>query len=381
MAKKDYYDILGVSRDSSEEEIKKAFRHLARKYHPDVNQDDPQAEEKFKEINEAFDVLKDPGKRSAYDQFGEAGLEGAGFDRNEARGFGSFDDLFRDFGFGDIFNVFGGMGGGSQRRHGPEPGADLKYDLNITLADAFTGITKNIEVPRFEHCHVCDGTGAKPGTSPRKCPKCGGSGEVQIVRKVSFMQSVSIAPCDRCRGSGRLIDKPCSNCNGAGREKVMRKVEVKIPAGVNDGQYLRLSGQGEAGENGGHPGDLYVVMSVTEHPIFERHENDIFCKTVVSIPTAVLGGEIEVPTMTDNAKMKIPPGTQSHTVFRLKGQGMPKLHGRGKGDQFVKVVIKTPEKLSKTQKDVMQDLRKTMEHETADTRKGFFERLKEIGSR
>lgn len=378
MAKKDYYEILGVGRDASADEIKKAFRRLARKYHPDVNPDDPRAEDKFKEINEAFEVLKDPEKRSAYDQFGEAGLEGMGFDPRQAQSFSSFEDLFSDFGFGDIFSIFGG---GRRGRSGPEPGADLRYDLEISLDEAFAGVSKKINVPRFEKCHVCNGTGAEPGSSAEKCPKCGGTGEVRTVRRMGFMQSVSIGQCGMCHGTGRVIKKPCRSCGGTGREKVTRTVEVKVPAGVDDGQYLRLAGQGEASENGGQTGDLYVVISIREHPVFERHENDLFCKTVISIPTAVLGGSVEVPTITGKAKMQIPPGTQSHTVFRLKGQGMPKLHGRGRGDQFVKVVVKTPEKMTKEQKELMERLKKTMGDEIPETKKGFFERLKEMGSR
>jgi len=378
MAKKDYYEIMGVSRDAPEEEIKKAFRHLARKYHPDVNPGNREAEERFKEINEAFEVLKDPERRAAYDQYGEAGLEGMGFNpRQAAGGFASFDDLFRDFGFGDIFDIFSGFGGRGERGRGPRPGADLKYDLEISLEDAFRGLTTKIEVPRFESCSACGGTGAKPGTSPKQCPRCGGTGEIRHIRRNAFMQTVSIALCDRCGGSGMVIESPCPNCKGTGMERKTRTVEIKIPPGVDDGQYLRLGGQGEAGSNRGQPGDLYVVISVKEHPVFERHEDDVFCKTTISIATAVLGGEVEVPTLTGKAKLRIPPGTQSHTVFRLRGQGMPALRGHGRGDQLVKVVVDVPKKLDRDQSRIMAGFRKAMGEEKPKTEKGFFERLKE----
>ncbi|MBN2043311.1 MAG: molecular chaperone DnaJ [Candidatus Aenigmarchaeota archaeon] len=375
MTEKDYYDILGIDRDASEDEIKKAFRHLARKWHPDVNPDNKEAEGKFKEINEAFEVLKDPEKRSAYDQFGSAGVEGAGF-RPGSGGSPSFDDLFRNFGFGDIFDVFSGSGEKRRRSFGPEQGADLKYGLEMTLEDAFRGVETEILVPRFEQCSVCRGSGAKPGTSPKKCTKCGGTGEIRMVRRNAFIQTMNIAPCDRCGGEGTIIDKQCSHCDGTGKERKTRKVKVKIPAGVDDGQYLRLSGQGEAGSKGGPPGDLYIVIGLKEHPIFERHESDLFCRTSVSIAIAVLGGEIGVPTINGKAKIKIPSGTQSHTVFRLRGQGMPELHGRGRGDQLVKVVVDIPKKLSKDQKRLMEEYADTFEKKI-ETSRGFFERLRE----
>jgi len=374
MPKKDYYEILGVRRDASEEEIKRAFRHLARKYHPDVNPGKKDAEEKFKEINEAFEVLKNPEKRAAYDQFGEAGLEGAGFQPG-GRGFPSFDELFRNFGFGDIFDVFSGER--ERRAHGPEQGADLKYEMEITLEDAFNGLETEINVPRFEQCSVCMGSGARPGTSPKKCPRCGGTGEIRMIKRTAFMQTINITPCDRCGGEGTVIESPCKRCGGTGREKKTRTVHVKIPAGVDDGQYLRLGGQGEAGFKGGQPGDLYIVVNVREHPVFERHSQDLFCKTIINLPLAVLGGEVEVPTVSGKAKLKIPPGTQSHTVFRLKGQGIPVIHGRGRGDQFVKVVVDIPRKMDRQQKKLMEEFRKTIDKEETETKKGFFERLRE----
>ena len=342
MGGKDYYKILGVARNASEEEIKRAFRHLARKWHPDVNPGSKEAEEKFKEINEAFEVLKDPEKRQAYDQYGEAGLEGTGF-KPGSQGFPSFDDLFRNFGFGDIFDVFSGFGSKERQSCGPEQGADLKYEIEISLEEAYNGIETEIEVPRLEECSECNGTGAMPGTKPRQCPRCKGTGELRIVRKSGFIQSVNIRACDNCRGSGVVVDNPCKKCKGTGKERKRRTVRIKIPAGVNNGQFLRLSGQGDAGSKGGPPGDLYIVVGIKEHPVFERHENDLFCKATVSLPVAVLGGEIDIPSITKkNVKIKIPPGTQSHTVFRLNGLGMPVLNDWRKGDMLVKVVVDIP---------------------------------------
>lgn len=372
---KDYYDILGVTKDASREDVKRAFRHLARKYHPDVNPDKKDAEDKFKEINEAFEVLKDPEKRTAYDQYGEAGLEGTGFDPRSVGGFASFDDLFRDFGFGDIFHVF--SGGRKGRSRGPAPGADLKYDLEIGLEETLRDFKTIIEVPRFEKCEMCKGSGAKPGTSQKMCGKCGGSGEVRMLRRTGFMQTVSIALCDNCGGQGTIIEYKCGTCGGAGIEKKTRKIDVKIPAGVDDGQYLRLEGQGETGANGGSSGDLYVVITIREHPVFERHEKDIFCKAMVTLPIIILGGVIEVPTLLGKAKLRIPPGTQSHTVFRMKGQGIPGLHRRERGDQLVKVVVSIPEKMNKRQRELMEEFAKTVDAEKTEIKKGFFERLKE----
>ncbi len=374
MAGKDYYRILGVGRDASEEEIKRAFRHLARKWHPDVNPGNKQAEEKFKEINEAFEVLKDPEKRSAYDQFGEAGLEGAGF--RAGGGFPGFDDLFRNFGFGDIFDVFSGQGEAGGRAQARE-GADLKYELEMTLEDAYHGIDTEIEVPRFEACSACGGTGAKPGTTAKECPKCGGAGELRTVRRTSFMQTMSVSPCDRCGGEGTLIESPCRKCGGSGMERKTAKVKVKIPPGVDGGQFLRLAGQGEAGSKGGHPGDLYVVVSIKEHAVFERHGKDLFCKATVGLPEAILGGEIEVPTIAGRAKIKIPPGTQGNTVFRLRGQGMPELRGRGKGDQLVRVSVEIPRSLSREQRRLAEDLARAFGKKRAEASRGFFERLRE----
>jgi molecular chaperone DnaJ len=373
MTKKDYYEILGVSRDASPEEIKKAFRKLARKYHPDVNPNNKEIEEKFKEVNEAFSVLSDPEKRSQYDQFGHAAFAGKPFEG--FKGF-SFEDLFSDFGFGDIFDIFSEFRERGARRY-PEAGADLKYDLTITLEDAFNGLVKRINIPRFEDCENCNGSGIEPGTHPKKCSRCDGSGEIKEVKRFGFTQFVNITTCRKCNGSGKIIENPCPECEGIGKVKRMKTIKIKIPRGVEDGSHLRISGGGEPGVNGGPSGDLYVIIHISPHNIFERYENDLFCKTTISLTQACLGCEIEVPTLKGKAKIKIPPGTESHTIFRLKGQGMPYLHGHGRGDQLVKVVIDIPKKLNKKQRELLKEFAKESGEKGIKISKGFFERMKE----
>jgi len=369
MAKKDYYEVLGVPRTASDEEIKKAFRQLARKYHPDLNPGNKQAEEQFKEINEAFQVLSDPQKKAQYDQFGHAAFrpeDFAGFRTT------SFEDLFRDFGFGDIFSVFGG--GQGRRARGPEPGADLRYDMEISFEEAFQGVKKEIEVPHTVECLTCHGTGAKPGTL-KTCPKCGGTGPVRNVRRSPFGPMVQISTCPQCGGTGRIAGETCETCRGEGRVRKVAKIEVAVPKGIDDGQYLRVAGEGEAGERGGPPGDLYVVAHVAPHPIFERHGRDLYCRTTIDLATAVLGGEVQVPTMTGKATLKIPAGTQSHSVFRLRGQGMPGLNSDRRGDQLVRVVVHIPEKVTKKQKELIREFSGEKKEETG---KGFFEKLKDF---
>lgn len=364
MPKKDYYDVLGVSENASQEEIKKAFRNLAKKYHPDVAGKD--SEEKFKEINEAFQVLNDPKKRAQYDQFGHAAFRPEDF-----AGFRwpSFDDLFGDL--GDIFGVFSGLG--RRTRSGPEQGADLKYDLEISLEDAFSGLIKKIEVPVFINCKSCGGTGAKHGHL-KKCPSCEGTGEVKRIQKSRFAQFVSIVGCGKCGGSGLLIEKQCDECKGSGRTRKTNRMEIKIPRGVETGSYLRVDGQGEAGYNGGPPGDLFVAIYVKPHPIFERRGNDLFCKTTIDLGTAIFGGEVKVRTINGGVKLKIPAGTQSHSIFRLRGQGMFDLDSDERGNQLVNVVVEIPEKVPKDKEDL---LKKVFCEKKSETGKGFFERLKE----
>jgi len=368
MAEKDYYKILGVSKNASQEEIKKAFRHLARKYHPDVS--GKESEEKFKEINEAFQVLSDPQKRAQYDQYGSAAFRSEDF--ADFR-WPNFDELFRDFGFGDIFDVFSGFR--EKERRGPEEGADLRYDLEITLEDAFWGVKKIIEVPNFVRCKTCNGTGAKYG-SLKDCPNCNGTGEIRKIQRSAFAQIVNITQCNKCNGLGQIIEKPCEDCKGTGRLKKTRKIEVKIPRGVDNGTYLRIAGQGEAGYNGGPPGDLYVVVHLKEHPIFDRQKNNLFCQTTIPLGQAVFGTEIEIPTINGKTKLKIPAGTQSHTIFRLKGQGMPDLHTSKRGDQLVKIVVRIPENLNEKQKKLLKEFINISE-EKVKTTKGFFDKTKE----
>ncbi|MFH1126840.1 MAG: molecular chaperone DnaJ [archaeon] len=385
MPKKDYYDLLGVSKNASPDEIKRAYRKLARKYHPDVNPDNKEAENKFKEINEAFEVLSNPQKRTQYDQFGHAafqqggpggggGFSGFGGGFGGGGGFSSFEDIFSG-GFDDIFNVFSGMRGQDTRQRA-RPGADLRYDIKITIEEAYAGVSKKIDVPRFERCEICKGTGAKSGTSKKTCSKCNGSGQVRQVRRSFLGQMVTIGTCDRCNGQGTVIETPCPECSGSGRVKRTRTIEVNIPEGVDEGSHLRIAGEGEAGFNGAQSGDLYIVIHVEPHKIFDRYENDLYCKTTIGIAQATLGDEIEIPTIKGKAKLKIPPGTQSHTIFRLRGQGMPDVHGRGIGDQQVKVVIDIPKKLTKKQKELIEEYAKETK-QSATVGKGFFDKMKE----
>ncbi len=368
MTKKDYYETLGIKKDASQDEIKKAFRQLARKWHPDVNQGNKQAEEHFKELNEAYQVLSDPQKRAQYDQFGSSAFrpeDFAGF--RDFRNF-NFEDLFGDLGFGDIFDAFTG-----RKRTRSQKGADLRYDLDISLEDAFHGITTNIDIPHYVLCATCEGTGAKQGYL-KECQACEGSGEIRQVQRTVFGQMVNISTCHQCDGVGKIIAKKCDTCRGEGRIQKTQKIEVKIPKGIDHGQHLRISGAGEAGEHGGGVGDLYLVIHLKEHAIFDRHEADVYCKTTIDLGTALFGGEVEVPTIQGRATLKIPKGTQSHTIFKLKGQGMPHLNSSKRGDQFVKVVIHVPEKLTKEQE---QGLRVLVAGKKAETKKGFFEKLQE----
>jgi molecular chaperone DnaJ len=346
MAKADFYEILGVRRDASPDELKKAFRQRARKYHPDLNKGSKEAEEKFKEVNEAYQVLSDPQKRAQYDQVGHVE-----FAPGDAAGYKppSYDDLFRDFGLGDIFDVF--SGGARARRRA---GADLRYDIDISLADAFYGTKNTVAVPHYAECPTCHGSGAEPGYL-RDCPTCKGTGEIRHPQRMGNRQVINIAQCPDCGGIGKRIEKPCPTCKGKGALQKTRRIEVTIPRGVEDGQFLRIAGEGEPGENRAPPGDLYVVVHVRPHERFERQGADLHTTAVVGLATALLGGEITLPTLTGKAALKIPRGTQSHTLFRLRGQGMPFLNSDSRGDLLVKVLVQIPTNLNQKQEELMKE--------------------------
>lgn len=370
MAKRDYYEILGLEKNAPPPEIKSAYRKLAVKYHPDKNAGNKDAEEKFKEAAEAYSVLSDPQKKAQYDRFGHAGLG------SPAGGFGGFDpDIFADFsdilgdffGFGDVF------GGSRRRRNQPQRGADLRYDLKISFEEAVAGVKTKIKIPRQEMCGRCNGSGAEPGTGRSSCTACGGQGQVRYQQGFFTISRT----CSYCHGTGQVIRNRCTDCQGTGRIENEKVMEVKIPAGVDEGSRLRIPGEGEAGINGGPPGDLYVVIFVEEHPIFKRQENNIYCEVPVTFWRAALGGEINVPTLAGEEKIKIPEGTQTGTVFRLKGHGVVSLEGRGKGDQFVAVRVVTPSKLSKEQKQLIDRLAEISGDEVEE-RGNIFEKVKDI---
>jgi len=364
----DFYDVLGVARTASQEEIKKAFRKLAMQFHPDRNKE-PDAEARFKEVNQAFEVLSDPEKRAAYDRFGHAGLGqqgGAGFE-----GFSNFG------GFGDIFDAF--FGGATRTRRGPSRGADLRYNLSLSFEEAIFGVEKEIEVSRTEQCAFCGGLGAEPGSKPERCPACNGSGEVRRVQQSIFGQFVNVSQCDRCHGEGRVVSNPCQHCRGSGRERKSRTLQVKIPPGVDNGQQLRLSNEGEAGGQGGPPGNLYVLLQVMDHEFFKRDEDDIILDLPINFAQAALGDELTLPTIDGNATLKIPAGTQTGRIFELKDKGVPHLRGGGRGDQIVRVRVVTPTSLTHEQKKLFKDLAgslgvATLPHEE----KGLFDRIKDI---
>jgi molecular chaperone DnaJ len=355
--KRDYYEVLGVSKNASKDKIKDAYRKLAMQYHPDRNKA-PDAEEKFKEISEAYAVLSDDEKRQQYDMLGHAGFDQRYSTEDIFRG-ADFNSIFRDlgFGFGDLFRIlFGGGFGGGGFRERINRGQDLVYDLEITLEEAAKGTEKEIDIPRTETCEVCEGSGASPGTSPRTCPKCNGAGKIQHMRKSSFAMYVQVMPCATCRGKGTIIDSPCKNCHGTGLVKKRRKISVKIPVGIDEGYQLRLRGEGEMAPNGGEAGDLYVLVHIAQHELFMREGDDLWHVLMISYPQAALGAEVSVPTLDGPTTVKIKPGTQAGETIRLKGKGMPRFRGYGKGDLLVRVGISVPEKLTAKQRALLEQL-------------------------
>ena len=367
MAKRDYYEVLGVERTVSEADLKKAYRRLAMKYHPDRNPDNKEAEDKFKEVNEAYEVLSDASKREAYNRFGHAGIDpqmggGAG------PGGANFSDIF-----GDVFSDFFGGGRGAGRA-GPQRGSDLRYNLTLSLEEAVHGCTVDIQVPSHVSCSVCNGSGAKPGTRPETCPTCGGMGQVRMQQGFFSIQQT----CPRCHGSGKIIKDPCNNCHGQGYVEEQHTLSVKVPAGVDTGDRIRLAGKGEAGSKGGEPGDLYVVVNVREHAIFHREGRDLLCEVPISIVDATLGGELEVPTLDGRVKLKIPAGTQTGKLFRLRGKGAASLHGGLPGDLLCRVVLETPVNLNAYQKDLLEQFGNSIKGKDSHSPKarGWFDGVK-----
>lgn len=383
MSKRDYYDVLGLNRDAPEGDIKKAYRKLAMKYHPDRNPDSKEAEDKFKEAKEAYEVLSDPKKRAAYDQYGHAGVDpqtgmgGGGFGGGFGAGAGGFGDAFADI-FGDIFGGgrSGSSGGG---RSNVYRGADLRYNMEVTLEEAAKGCEKQIRIPSMEDCDVCHGSGAKPGTQPQTCSTCGGQGQVRMQQGFFSIQQT----CPTCHGVGHTISDPCTSCYGAGRVKKQKTLNVKIPAGIDEGDRVRLAGEGEPGVNGGPRGDLFVVAHLKPHPVFQREGQDLHCEMPISITTATLGGEIEIPTLDGSAKIKIPAETQTGQVFRLRGKGIKSVRGSTYGDLMCHVVMETPVNLTDRQKELLKEFESISLGDVAKHNpraKGFMDKLRDFFS-
>ncbi|MCB1514714.1 MAG: molecular chaperone DnaJ [Hyphomicrobiaceae bacterium] len=377
MAKRDYYEVLGLKRNASEADLKSAFRKLAKEHHPDKNPGDKNAEQLFKEINEAYETLKDPQKRAAYDQFGHAAFEG-GRGPGGPGGFGpdfasSMSDIFDDL-FGEFMG--GRRGGGGQRqRSGRERGADLRYNMEISLSDAYTGKNAEIVVPTSVACETCSGTGAKAGTKPATCPTCAGHGKVRASQGFFTIERT----CPACHGRGEVIQDPCTTCSGSGRVTKERKLAVNIPAGVEDGTRIRLAGEGEAGLRGGPAGDLYIFLSIKPHEFFQRDGADIFCKVPIAMTTAALGGQIDVPTVEGSiTRVKVPEGTETGKQFRLRGKGMPVLRSKVTGDMYIQVDVETPKNLTRRQRELLEEFEKESHKETSPHSAGFFARMKEF---
>ena len=374
--KRDYYEVLGVSKGACEDEIKKAYKKLARKYHPDLNPDNKEAEEKFKEVNEAYEILSDPNKKARYDQFGFAGVDpnygagGAG---------GGFDGGF-DFGdLGDIFGSFfgGGFGGGRRTNpNAPQRGESIRLSLAISFEEAAFGCEKEVSVDRMEQCGTCHGNGCATGTTPEVCPDCHGTGQVQVRRQTPMGVFATSSPCGRCGGKGKIIHQPCPDCRGSGAVRRRKTIQVSIPAGIDNGQTISVRGQGSAGKNGGPAGDLLVTITVRPHELFRREGTSVLCDAPITFAQAVLGAELEIPTIDGKVKYDLPEGTQSGTTFRLKGKGIPAINGRGRGDQYVTVYIETPRNLNREQKEALKKFAESVGDNNYEERRKFFRKFK-----
>lgn len=381
MAKRDYYEVLGVTKTSSADEIKKAYRKMAVKYHPDKNPGDKEAEDKFKEASEAYEILSDPQKKAAYDQYGHAAFDARSRGGGGGGGYHDPFDIFREAfgggggGGGSIFDdLFGGGGGRRSNPNGPERGADMRYDLEISFEEAALGTTKQISLSRADQCEPCKGTGAAPGSSTKTCTTCGGNGQVIMSRGIFSIQQT----CPSCQGAGKTVEKPCKSCRGTGRAEKKSSIELRIPPGVDTGTRLRSSGNGESGLRGGPSGDLYVVLHVREHSIFEREGDNIICELPINFVTATLGGEVEVPTLQGKANIKIPAGTQSSTTFRLRGRGVKSIKGHGTGDLLIRVKVEIPTKLNQKQKAKLEEFAELCGEDVNPISKNFFERAKDF---
>lgn len=376
--KRDYYEVLGVSKDATEAELKKAYRQVAKKYHPDLNPDNKEAEAKFKEANEAYEVLSDSQKRKQYDQFGHAAFEngGAGAGYGAYSDFGGFSDIFDSF-FG---GGFGGFGGGGNRRNGPQKGRDLQKSITITFMEAAFGVKKEISILKSEKCEECNGSGAAKGTSPETCPVCHGSGQVSQVQRTAFGAFQTSAPCSHCGGTGQVIKESCKKCGGSGQIRKTKTIEITIPKGIDDGQTLTLRGEGEPGKRGGPNGDLYLEIRVQRDKIFQRDGYDVYVELPITFAEAALGAKLVVPTLEGKIELTVPEGTQPDAKFVLKGKGVPYLRGTGRGNQYVIVKLEVPKKLSQKQKDLLKEFDKTCEGSTHSKKKSFMETLKDMFS-
>ena len=374
--KRDYYEVLGVEKNASDAEIKKAYRKLAMKYHPDQNPGDKSAEEKFKEVNEAYEVLSDADKKARYDQYGFAGVD-PNFNPNAGAGFGGFGGFS---GFGDLGDIFGDFFGGgassSARRSGPAKGQNIVAEVELSFEEAAFGCEKEVSVDRYETCAVCHGSGCADGTSPEVCPDCHGSGQVQVRRQTPMGVFATTSPCGHCGGKGRIIKTPCTACRGSGLERKRRTIQAKIPAGIDNGQTISIRGQGHAGKNGGPSGDLLITITVRPHELFRREGTSVLCEAPITFAQAVLGAELEIPTIDGKVKYDLPEGTQSGTTFRLKGKGIPELNGRGRGDQYVTVYIETPRNLNREQKEALKKFAESVGDNNYEERKKFFKKFK-----